>query len=94
VIRDWSLTGLSGRYAAAGVDVDLEAAMAALMMDAHAVVLARDWLGPVSSLRFLMSKLRRVEPRIDVLDAKALGTRADHYAWMKQPAAVADTLLG
>ena len=94
VIRDWSLTGLSGRYAAAGVDVDLEAAMAALTLDAHAVVLARDWLGPVSSLRFLMSKLRRIEPRIDVLDAKTLGTRADHYAWMKQPAAVADTLLG
>lgn len=93
VIRDWSRSGLSGRYAAAGVDLDLEAAMAALTLDAHAVALARDWLGPVSSLRFLQSKLRRVEPRIDVLDAAALGTRADHYAWMKQPAAVVDTLL-
>ena len=92
VIRDWSLTGLSGRYAAAGVDVDLEAAMAAATLDAHAIVLAKDWLGPVSSLRFLLSKLRRVEPRVDVLDARALGTRADHYAWMKHPHAVAEAL--
>ncbi|BDU16093.1 alpha/beta hydrolase family protein [Lysobacter auxotrophicus] len=93
VIRDWSRSGLSGRYAAAGVDVDLEAAMAALTLDAHAVALANDWLGPVSSLRFLLSKLRRVEPRIEVLDADALGARADHYAWMKRPDAVADALL-
>ena len=56
VIRDWSRSGLSGRYAAAGVDVDLEAAMAALTLDAHAVVLERDWLGPLPSLRFLLSK--------------------------------------
>ena len=93
VIRDWSLTGLSGRYAARGVDVDLESAMAALTLDAHAVVLARDWLGPESSLRFLLSKLRRATTRIDVLDAAALGARADHYAWMKQPDAVVDALL-
>ena len=93
VIRDWSLTGLSGRYAARGVDVDLESAMAALTLDTHAVVLARDWLGPESSLRFLLSKLRRATTRVDVLDAAALGTRADHYAWMKQPDAVVDALL-
>lgn len=94
VIRDWSRSGLSGRYAAAGVDVDLEAAMAALTLDAHAVVLERDWLGPLPSLRFLLSKLRHSSQRVDVLDAATLGTRADHYAWMKQPQAVVAALLG
>lgn len=93
VIRDWSRSGLSGRYAAAGVDVDLEAAMAALTLDAHAVVLERDWLGPLPSLRFLLSKLRHSSQRVDVLDATTLGTRADHYAWMKQPQAVVAALL-
>lgn len=93
VIRDWSRTGLSGRYTADGVEVDLEAAMAALTLDAHAVVLAQDWLGPESSLRFLLSKLRHAHTRVEVLGAAALGTRADHYAWMKQPDAVVDTLL-
>ncbi|HZX76477.1 alpha/beta fold hydrolase [Lysobacter sp.] len=93
VVRDWSRSGLSGRYAAAGVDVDLEAAMAALTLDAHAVVLERDWLGPLPSLRFLLSKLRHSSQRIDVLDAATLDTRADHYAWMKQPQAVVAALL-
>lgn len=93
VIRDWSLTGLSGRYAGSGIDVDLEAAMAALAVDVRAVVLAQDWLGPESSLRFLLSKLRRSAHRIDVLDAATLGARADHYAWMKQPQAVVTHLL-
>ena len=93
VVRDWSRSGLSGRYAAAGVDVDLEAAMAALTLDAHAVVLERDWLGPLPSLRFLLSKLRHSSQRIDVLDAATLRTRADHYAWMKQPQAVVAALL-
>lgn len=94
VIRDWSRSGLSGRYAAAGLDLDLEAAMAALTVDVHAVALADDWLGPEPSLRFLLSRLRRASPRIDVLDAAALGTRADHYAWMKHPGAVVSALLG
>jgi predicted alpha/beta hydrolase len=93
VIRDWSRSGLSGRYAAAGIDVDLEAAMGALTLDAHAVVLERDWLGPLPSLRFLLSKLRHARQRIDVLDAATLGTRADHYAWMKQPQSVVAALL-
>lgn len=93
VIRDWSRSGLAGRYAAAGLDLDLEAAMAALTVDAHAVVLADDWLGPESSLHFLLSKLRHSATRIDVLGAATLGTRADHYAWMKQPQAVVCALL-
>ncbi|MBU8974920.1 MULTISPECIES: alpha/beta fold hydrolase [unclassified Lysobacter] len=93
VIHDWSRTGLSGRYAAQGVDLDLEAAMAALTLDVRAVVLAQDWLGPPSSLDFLLSKLRRANARIDVLSASALGARADHYAWMKQPDAVVEALL-
>ncbi|HEY0504298.1 MAG TPA: alpha/beta fold hydrolase [Lysobacter sp.] len=93
VIRDWSRSGLSGRYVAAGLDLDLEAAMAALTVEVDAVALADDWLGPESSLRFLLSKLRRSTARIDPLDAATLGTRADHYAWMKQPQAVVAALL-
>ena len=76
-----------------GLDIDLEAAMAAVEVDAHAVVLDRDWLGPESSLRFLLSKLRHSPSRVDVLGAAALGTRADHYAWMKRPQVVVGKLL-
>lgn len=94
VIRDWARTGLSGRYAAAGVDADLEAGMARWQGRACGLVLADDWLGPPASLAFLLGKLAAAERRTGVLDARRLGTRADHYAWMRQPQAVVDALLG
>ncbi len=93
LIDDWSRSGLSGRYAAAGLDLDLEAAMGALTPDVRAVVMQHDWLGPESSLRFLLSKLRHAPQHIEVLDDATLGARADHYAWMKQPHTVVERLL-
>ncbi|KRA21068.1 alpha/beta hydrolase [Lysobacter sp. Root604] len=92
LIRDWSRSALSGRYAAAGVDIDLEAAMAQVEVDTHALVLDSDWLAPESSLRFLLSKLPRTQARVETLDGRMLGTRADHFAWMKQPSAIAALL--
>jgi predicted alpha/beta hydrolase len=93
LIQDWARSALSGRYAARGLDTDLEAAMAPVRVDAHAVVLARDWLAPASSTHFLLSKLPRSPHRIESLDSRALGARADHFAWMKQPQAVIDHLV-
>ncbi|MGO4220666.1 alpha/beta hydrolase [Lysobacter sp. TAF61] len=94
LIRDWSLTGLSGRYAARWLDFDLDALMGAVEVDVHGVVMDSDWLGPESSLRFLLSKLRHSPAQVDVLDATTLGAPADHYAWMKQPRVVVEKLLG
>ncbi len=93
LIRDWARSALSGRYAAAGVDVDLEAAMAQVEIEARALVLDSDWLAPESSLRFLLSKLPRTQAQVDTLGAGMLGTRADHFAWMKQPDAIAAALM-
>jgi len=92
VIRDWARSGSSGRYAADGVDADLEAAMAPLRLPIRALALADDWLGPPSSLRFLLSKLPQSHAEIEVLDAARLRTGADHFSWMKRPEAVADGL--
>ena len=93
LIRDWARTGLSGRYAAHGLDVDLESAMSDVVVEARTVVLAGDWLAPQSSAKYLLSKLPRSLHRIDRLDAQALGTRAGHFEWMKQPATVIASLL-
>jgi predicted alpha/beta hydrolase len=93
LIHDWARSALSGRYAARGVNTDLEAAMSRLDLPAHAVVLAQDWLAPASSTRYLLSKLPLARHRIDTLDSHALKTRADHFGWMKRPAAVVDSLL-
>lgn len=94
LIADWARTALSGRYSAKDVPIDLEAALGSVTLPARCVVFDRDWLAPASSLRFLLSKMPHVDATVSQLDFAALGTRTDHFAWMKQPDRVVDRLLG
>ena len=93
LIHDWARSALSGRYAADGQVVDLEAAMKRVLLDVHAGALSEDWMAPASSTRYLLSKLPLSRHRIESLDRHALGTRAGHFEWMKQPEAVVASLL-
>ena len=93
LICDWASVGLSGRYAAAGLEVDLQAAMAAAAPEIRGVLFKRDWLAPQASLAGLLAKMPKASKQVVALDAAALGTHADHFAWMKQPAAVVDALM-
>ena len=93
LIADWARSGIRGRYAAAGLDVNLEAALRGVSVPVQAVVFDRDWLGPEASLRFLLAKLGSgADARVQHLGANVLGTPADHFAWMKRPRAVASAL--
>jgi len=92
LIGDWARSAISGRYAASGLDADLEAGMARLTLPVRALVLDGDWLAPASSMRFLLSKLPVADVRVAEFDRTRAGTAPDHYAWMKQPDAVADWL--
>lgn len=91
VIGDWTRSGLSGRFRVAGLEAepDLEAALRRIDLPVRATWLQDDWLAPESSLRFLLSKLATHAPELASLDAATLGVPADHFAWMKQPEAVA-----
>jgi predicted alpha/beta hydrolase len=93
LIGDWARVGLSGRYRAAGWPVDLEAGLHRVRAPIDGVLFDDDWLAPESSLRALMAKMPHAPARIHTLHHAALGTRADHFAWMKQPQAVIDALL-
>ncbi len=93
LMRDWARVGLSNRYAAAGLDIDLEAALARVEAEARGVLLAQDWFAPPRSMQALLDKLPRSGSTTVTLDGAALGVRADHFAWMKQPQAVVDALL-
>ena len=59
----------------------------------RAVRMTHDWLAPASSLQALLAKMPDARATIAALDQAAPGVRADHYAWMKQPAATVDALL-
>lgn len=93
VMADWGRSGLSGRYAPRGINLDLEAGMARFSGTARGIVLADDWLGPLPSLRHLVDKLAAARVELAELDATGLGTSADHYGWMRHPEAVIDRLL-
>lgn len=93
VIRDWSRCGLTGRYAAADLAVDLELALQRVTAPIRAVRMAHDWLAPLSSLQALLAKMPEARAEIAALDAAAPHVRADHYHWMKHPVATVDALL-
>jgi len=92
LIDDWTRVGLSGRYAARGLSQDLEAAMARLALPVTGVLLAQDWLAPPASLAGLVDRFASPSISTTVLDAASLGTRADHFAWMRHPQAVVQHL--
>jgi predicted alpha/beta hydrolase len=91
LIADWARVGLSNRYAARGMDADLEAGLGQLSIPLDTVVMARDWMAPASSMRALTAKMAG-PATLDVLSGADLGARADHFSWMRAPAAVADRL--
>lgn len=93
LIRDWAKVGLSNRYAAAGMDTDFEAAFARLSIPVHGVLFERDWLAPQGSLDALLARLAPSQRKLIALNERQLGTRADHFAWMKQPLSVVECLL-
>lgn len=93
LIRDWARVGLSGRYAAAGLDVDLEDALSRIVARISCVLFDDDWLAPRSSLQALLDKMPLSTAHTQVLGRDELGVRADHFAWMKQAGAVVEALL-
>jgi len=92
LIHDWSQVGLTGRYAARGMELDLEAALAGVRMPLRAVLLEQDWLAPAGSLQALLARMPQAPAQVAMFNADALGARADHFAWMAQPGTVAASL--
>lgn len=94
LMRDWANVGLSNRYAAAGMETDLEQALSRVGVPIDAVLLKDDWFAPRRSMQALLDKMPQAAATLRILDRTALGANADHFAWMKQPQAVASVLLG
>ncbi|WP_240732310.1 alpha/beta hydrolase family protein [Dyella terrae] len=92
VIDDWARSGRTGRYAASGLAVDLEMAMHDVRVPILALRMRDDWLGPAASLHWLLGKMPMAPYEMVELDAAQLGTRADHFSWMKSPVAVSARL--
>lgn len=90
LIADWARVGRSGNYR---IPDDVQSAMARLQLQCSAVILTDDWLAPAGSLSALQAKLPGCSHAVTTLDSQQIGTRADHFAWMGQPAAIAAALV-
>jgi predicted alpha/beta hydrolase len=90
VMSDWARSGRSGRYAAAGMPQDMEAALARLRVPVFAWRLEDDWLGPARSLDWLLQKMPGAPSETGLICSSDLaGARADHFSWMKSPSTIA-----
>jgi predicted alpha/beta hydrolase len=85
VIADWSQSGLTGNYRAAGMDADFERRLAELDLPVLALRLRDDWLVPQASLEWLLDKMPGAPRRVEVISPERLSARADHFTWMKLP---------
>jgi len=89
LIVDWARTGRTGRYAAAGVAEDIERRLGALELPLLALRMQNDWLAPADSLAWLLGKMPQNRAVSEVLLSADMGGQpADHFSWMKNPAAV------
>jgi predicted alpha/beta hydrolase len=94
VTADWSRSGRTGRYAARGMAVDFEQRLASLCLPVLALRLRDDWLGPLSSLEWLLDKMPNASRQVGAVAPDQLaGQAADHFTWMKVPDGVAAQLV-
>lgn len=90
LMRDWAGTVRRGHYEGLrGLPDGLHARLAAVDAPALGLRFEGDWLVPADSLDALLATTgsRAIEHR--TMDERELGTTPDHFAWMRQPGAVA-----
>jgi len=94
VVADWARSGRTGRYAAAAMDTDFEQRLAELDRPVLALRLRDDWLGPAASLDWLLGKMPHALRRhAQITPDDLVGQPADHFGWMKTPAAIAARIV-
>ena len=90
LMRDWSRSGSSGRYASYVEGVDFEAAMGRYLQPLLCIHLSEDRLCPSASSEWLLGKFSRAEiQRIELRPEDFSAGVASHFSWLKEPAPVA-----
>jgi len=93
LMRDWAQTVRRGHYdGLRGLPENLGERIAALDAPFLGLRLADDRLVPDASQRALIAATASRRATEGLRDAEALGAPADHFAWMRQPRAVAEAI--
>lgn len=89
LVADWARVGLTGRYR---IPAQVQQDMAGLDLDCIAVCLEDDWMAPAASLGALCAWMPGCRHQTAMLTATQLGVAANHFSWMRHPAAIAEAL--
>ena len=89
LMRDWADTVRTGRYGSYGHPEALDAALSSLRQPVLGLRMTHAWLVPAASMDALLDKLGGART-VERFDDQRLGTRADHFRWMRQPDALAE----
>lgn len=91
LMRDWAGTVRRGHYdGLRGLPADLGSRLAKVRAPMLGLRYARDWLVPQASLDALLEMTASTSIERHTFDDAGAGTRADHFAWMREPAPTAD----
>lgn len=95
LIADWARGGRTGRYAAKGMNENLEQRLGQLALPLLALRMQEDWLAPQASLAWLLGKMPRNRATQELITSADMhGKPADHFGWMKAPEPVATRITG
>ncbi len=89
LVADWARVGRTGRYR---IPAQVQQDMAQLKLSCIGICLEDDWLAPPPSLMALCSRLPGCNHHTIRLGARQLCVPANHFSWMRHPAAIAEAL--
>jgi predicted alpha/beta hydrolase len=92
VMRDWLSLALHNRFRVAGVDADLEDALAGYDGRVLSIRFDRDDLAPARAVAAINNRLGRARITERCLTASDLGCRAGHFDWCRQPETTAEAV--
>jgi len=94
LMADWLVMARSNRYSASGMSQDLEQKVRSDGCPVLSIYCDRDEFAPLQAIEGVTGRLSN--HRIDWfrITSEALGTRADHVSWAKQPGIAAEAIAG
>lgn len=88
LMHDWLQLAKHNRYAAAGLDEDLETGIRCYAGPVLSLRMKDDDFAPEAAMAAVTDRFTSAQLTQQVLDANALGDKADHFRWVRSPQAV------
>jgi predicted alpha/beta hydrolase len=92
LMADWLVMARRNRYSARGIDLDLEAMVQADACPVLSLYCDADNFGPLAAVKGVNDRLGKHEVTLFEITSDALGEKATHISWARQPAITVDVV--